>query len=240
MYLYSQGTKQKATHVVKGKTKYLLKKKKPITLTKEIKKVQLRQCEPKRSTQYTLGQTLYHNLSWYKTNLIATTQGVEQGAGMNTWQHNRVGNEIFAQSITFKFHYLTAVGRPNSLLQIKIFGYNSQEVMSDAIFWRGPSGDGADMARTVDSPDTNQVTILKSRTIQHQPNYSEANSRVCGTLISFKVNLKNRRVKYDNEGNIPKFKDIAIMAVAYDANNTTELDILGYLSVTSTLNFKDP
>lgn len=228
----------------RGNRRALARRSNKFQLTRMIKNVQLNQCETRRSTKFVEGNNMTHNVSYYVQNFLKTSQGDTQAPGMATNTENREGAAIHARGIKFKFHYLTAVDRPNSLLQIFIVEYKANTTLTDGNFWRGTDGSGAVMPRVVDMLNNNHVKVLGKCVIQLQPNYAATNQgghdRVCGKIIE-KYIPYNKYIKYERpDGTVPNWKDIAFCVVAYDANNTTQTDIIGYLSYSATLYFKDP
>ncbi len=214
-----------------------------------MKNVQLKQCETRRSTKFVEGNNMTHNVSYYQQNFLKTSQGDSQAPGMSTNTDNREGASIRARGIKFKFHYLTSEDRPNSLLQIYLFQYKANPTISDANFWRGTDGAGGNMPRTVDMPNTNHVRILGKIVVQNQNNYATSattngttdHNRVNGRIVEKYIPLRDKLVTYERpDGTIPTWKDIGFAAVSYDANNTTQTDIIGFLSYSATLYFKDP
>lgn len=221
------------------------RRKKPATkqgLVRLIKNVQLKQCETKRATDYTDGVNQYHNITNYKNNLLYTSQGTAQAPGMDTPNSSRIGDEIIPTGLLLKFHYLSAVERPNVCGVIYLFQYVADQTPDDAVFWRGPAGAGATMNRLIDMPDTNNIRILKKHVIQNRNNYAvpDTHDRVNGTMFQMYYKFPKKAVKYEANGGHPKWKDIGVASVFYDANNTLTTDILGYMSLSHTLYFKDP
>ena len=225
------------------------------SLNRRIKRISLNQCETKMSSQRfwagTNANPLYHNTTEFDMiNLLKTSRGVDDPDGTTLDGRNRVGNEIIARGILFKFMFITAQSRPNLNVMVYIYEYDSNYTAGPPQFWVGPSGGGLAQNRFLDRPNKNQVRVLRKLYIHNLPNYStvneagtERNNMVLKTLW---LPLKNRKVHYDGPGTgttnqtIPRNKDIACAMVAFDTTNTLGSDIVGYVTAQTTLYFKDP
>lgn len=232
------------------------------SLTKMIKAVALRNSEPKMASQlfsslsdpahFTLG----HNVTHYTLNLLKTEQAATANPGTNV-QSNRIGNEIVAKGLKIRMQLINALNRSNVTYKYFVFRYNSDKSsMTDADFWSGTDGTGANQNRMIDFVDTREVTILKagmiqtaSKTANMQQEHTPAGTtppyfsqqQLHSTYRDLWIPLKDRKILYDgNNSPVPKFTDIGLAVIAYDVNNTTQGDALGYLDFTSRLYFKDP
>lgn len=217
------------------------------SLTRMIKRVQLNQCETRRSTDFLEGQVTNHNTTEYVTNLLKTTPGDFQNAGMEENTANRQGAEVVAKGILCKFHYLSSVDRPNVCGNIYLFSYPSDLTIDDSVFWRGPQGAGAQMPRLVDIPNLNNITILRKISVQNRNNYAigtaagAGDARLNGTMREFYYKFPlGKKIKYDDKAEVPKIRDYGIAWVFYDANNTLTSDTVGYMSYSHTFYYKDP
>lgn len=235
-------------------TKYMSKKRLAVQLkggkglsgkiTKVIKDVTRRQMETKTSGFYVLGQSLFHNQSAYITNLMTTTQGMGSPTYFSTTPNGqRIGDKIYAMGIKFQLYHETADTRPNCVTKVFVFTYNSGATISDATFWQGSSAAGGNLLRLIDLPNNDNVTILKTLTIQHQPSYytsaSGFSTRNCGTYRSFYVKL-NKNVVYQEDNSVnPKGRDIGFAIVNCDLNGTLQTDRVGYYNLSTQLKFKD-
>lgn len=223
------------------------------SLTSKIKQVSLAQCETKTAGQElgaisgSAAVDMYHNRTHYVANLMKTLQGVTANPGANEVD-NRVGNEVIARGLRIKLQFISDPAHPNVNIQGYVYKYESGEAQNDAAFWAGPSGAGGTMIRFLDAPDTRKVKILKSFRVTNQ-NVSfnapqttvAASAYVHNVYKDIWVPLKSQKVKYQgNNSGLPKYKDIGMCFVCFDANNTSQTDILSYLSYTVKFYFKDP
>lgn len=95
----------------------------------------------------------------------------------------------------------------------------------------------------IDFPDTRNVTILRTGLIQNRNKLptGEATQPVNNVYRNLWIPMKNKKIKYDsNNSTIPKYTTLGMAFVSYDANNTSQTDILNYLSYSTRFYFKDP
>ena len=217
-----------------------------MTLVKMIKNIAISQQETKKSMDYFASVDLYHNTTTYKGALLSTTQGVTGPDGFSQSINNRIGDRIHAKGIYFRLQWITPPLRPNLNVAFYVFKYPSNMTsIVDANFWRGVDGAGGAMNRLLDAPNTELITVVKKIFVQ---NNRGANSnttensvneqRVSNIYRNCYVKI-DKTVVYDCGGSIPKTYDYAIACVAYDANNTLTSDIVGFLSYTYELSYKD-
>lgn len=216
------------------------------TLEQKIKAITLKQCETKLSPDFEENIQLYHNRTVFNTGHLITKQGVTDPAGFGTTElRNRVGDEIVARGIKYKFWLSNKLDRPNVMYFLYIFSYNPKVTVSEAVFWRGTDGNGGVMNRMIDSPNPERVTILKR--IMVNPAYTANFSTVDvqkekSCYKEFYLNLKNRKITYDGDNTeLPKGKDIGWAIVAYDAYGTiAPSNLIASMAFSKTLYFKDP
>lgn len=215
-------------------------------LTKMVKAIQLKQCETKRSSQYTNQlQQIFHNRAYYAGNMLATTQGTSDPAGASNAGRNRVGDEVVAKGLSIRWFLENVGDHPNVIYKIYVFEYNTLESpLTDLYFWQGSDGFGANMNRTLDKPQTDRLKIRKVMTIN--PRLGSMNIGGQGGLVKTQMRqcwipLNNRKIQYnaDNSPN-PRFRDIGFAILAYDAINTSETVVLTNMQWQSTFYYKDP
>lgn len=188
------------------------------------------------------GKNLYHNVTSYVPNLLATEQGVTANPGTSE-NDNRVGNEVIARGIKIRSQWISDPKRPNMNIKLIIFKHEANETPTDANFWCGPAGAGGNQNRMIDFPDTRNVTVVKTIMIQNQfvQPYDSQQLPVHNVYRDIWIPLKNKKIKYDaNNSSVPKYTTYSMACVCYDANNTLQTDILNYWSFTSRFYFKDP
>lgn len=210
------------------------------TLSKTIKRISLKQAETKMSNQKEVSQDLYHNLTHYYPNLLATGQGVTDPVGTSQDSRNRIGSDVKAVGIRIKNQIVSAVGRPNCNYLIYVFWYQSRVTLTDTNFWSGPSGSGATNNRFLDHPRPGNFRIIKKMIVQNLNNYANVDDKVHTAYRETYFPLKLRNIHYDQDSELPQPWTLGMAVTAFDANNTGQTDILAYSNFASTFYFKDP
>lgn len=228
-----------------GKKSAAVPKTKP-KLTQMIKTVALKQCETKRSSKYQENVELYHNQSYYQTNLLNTTQGKENPSGANELG-KRVGQEVLAKGLSLKLWISNKGDRPNVMYKIIVFKYPTRGtlIVGDAMIWQGTDGAGGMMNRMIDSVATNRVHVLCERMILPE---KESDFSAGGELDREKshyrdiyIPLRNRKTKYiEPDSFFPQDHDIGFLIVGYDAYGTASTDQVGSYAFVSRFYYKDP
>lgn len=246
MKAYSKRRSRRAATTIQRYARGRSARRVPKTLARAIKNISLKNSETKTSGFTDANIALYHNLNYYKGNLLGTQQGLRDQTGFVLG--NRVGDEVIARGLAIKFHLSCARMAPNCIFKVFVFRYRTGTTLNDASFWCGVDGAGANMDRVVDMPNTEKIKILKSFVIQHQPNYcfvvdqgGAYYEKVQSTLRQIYIPLKNMRVKYDGENSpTTRFTDIGFAVLAYDYNTTLQTDVRGLLTYSYKFYFKDP
>lgn len=216
------------------------------SLAYKMKMITLKQCETKRSSQYTTQlQQIFHNKAYYAGQLLATEQGTADPAGASQTSRNRVGDEVIGIGISLRFFLENLADHPNVIYKLYVFRYNVLQTTSlnDAYFWCGTDGFGANMNRTLDKPQTDRLIILKQMTINpyigSMGNGGAANVKT--KQIQCWIPLNFRKIQY-NADNSPssRFTDVGFALLAYDAINTSETVVISNMQWQSTFYYKDP
>lgn len=220
------------------------------SLNSRIKNISLKQAETKKACQRYAGgtnaQALYHNLTDYWSNLLATTEGTADPQGTDDYRSSRVGTDLIARGIKIRFMFISTADRPNMNIMVYLYKYNSKTTQQDAIFWAGPAGSGGTNNRFLDHPNTDRVQVLKKFVIQNRNNYNitdSGSSRVHTCYRELYFPMKNQKIRYDADtgnGDVPMFKDMGLAVTAFDATNTGSTDIVAYWTASSVFYFKDP
>lgn len=218
-------------------------------LTRMVKNIQLKQCETKRSSQYTDTLVkLFHNGTYYTQFLLATNQGVENPNGLDQADGNRVGDEVIAKGLQLKWLINNVSDRPNVSIKIIVFEYSSKvQTMNDGEFWSGTDGIGAPMTRLLDRPNTDKVRVLK---VIHTSPTNEAQYSVQATstgpwekthYYTCFIPMKNRKIQYNQDGGSnTRFRNIGFAVLAYDTFSTLTTDAIAGMQWASTFYYKDP
>lgn len=199
------------------------------------------------SSQYTdTQQLLFHNKTYYAGNLLATTQGVTDPAGLALAQRNRIGDEVLAKGLSIKFSIENGARNPNVTFRIIVFRYNTLEIpLNDTYFWCGTDGSGGNMARVLDKPNRERVKIIKTMFFNpnYEANYSATldNQRIKTRTVSCYVPMGNRKVKYNSDNSsLPRYTNIGFAVLGYDSFITLETEQIAQFQWQSTFYYKDP
>lgn len=226
------------------------------SLPARVKSISLRQCETKQSNQYTSTlQQLFHDRTYYTGQLLATTQGIAEPDGIAEATGNRIGNKVVARGLKFSVYIENQSDRPNVMYRMFLFKYNTLLLaggasLQDNEFWVGLDGAGALTNRMLDSPQTRNLRILKSKVIKptHQANYSiqTAGPVPVGAfsktdLHTFYIPMKNKQIQYrDNNSTFPIRDGYGFAIVAFDTQNTATTDHISNIMWRSQFYYKDP
>lgn len=225
------------------------------SLTTMMKNVALKNCETKKANIYlATAVNLFHNLAYYATNLLATRQGLGNPEGMTEGSRNRVGDEVIARGLKIKWFMQNEADRPNVMYRIIVFRYNTLAgtpgPITDNYFWCGTDGEGGNMNRMLDRPNTERVKVIKEILVKptNQANYSIQTAGPVPVGPFSKTNiaecwipLNNRKIKYNNDDSpLVRFTDIGFAVTVYDAIGTAQTDNIADMQWTSTFYFKDP
>ena len=252
---YTRKFKPKFARRYKSRPRKRVPQTKP-QLTRMVKRFALRECETKQSNQYTSTlQQLFHDRTYYSGQLLATTQGIAEPDGIEDATGNRIGNKVVARGLMLRFYLENQFDRPNVMYRIIVFKYNTLLLaqgasLTDNEFWVGLDGSGALSNRMLDSPQTRNLTILKSKFIKptYQANYSiqtggpdpiGAFSKT--DVHQFWIPLRNKQIQYrDNNSTFPIRDGYGFAVVAFDTQNTAVSDHISNLMWRSQFYYKDP
>ena len=212
-------------------------------LGKMMKTVALRQAETKVASETTENNQLRHNGTAYRNNRLFTRQGTADSQGFSSSNLCRVGDEIVARGIKFKWWLSNKADRPNVMYNIYVFYYNTLETPTDSTFWRGTDGTGATMNRMLDQPNPERVKVLKKLTVKPGAQFYEPapDGKEHSYFRECWLPLNNKKIVYrrDSTG-VPKLQDIGFAIVAYDSYGTLVSDNIASYAYSTTLYFKDP
>lgn len=222
------------------------KKKANQSLTALVKRVSLNQAETLRSTKSLENIQLYHNQTYYITNLLHTTQGDTNPGGAQVFG-TRQGQEVIAKGLSLKFWLSNKNDRPNCMYKIIVFKYPTRGtlIVGDALLWQGTDGQGAQMNRMIDSIATNRVHILAQRII-HPDREAEfvgvgGFGKEKSHLREIYIPLKDKKLRYiDPNSFFPQDHDIGFAVVAYDSFGTLTSDNIASYAYVSRFTYKDP
>lgn len=212
-------------------------------LAKMMKSVALKQCETKVASDTAENLQLTHNGTYYRSNFFFTAQGTADQQGLDSNPRCRLGDEIIARGIKFKWWLSNKGDRPNVMYNIYVFYYNTLESPTNSTFWRGTDGVGGTMNRMLDNPNPDRIKVLKKFVVNSKSQYEGVapnlfeHSQYRECYISF----NNKKITYrrDSSGT-PKGWDLGFAVVPYDAFGTLTTDNIASFAWSSTFYFKDP
>ncbi len=222
----------------------LRRKAKPIQrLANQMKTIALKQCETKVASDTAENLNLTHNGTYFKSNFFFTSQGTGDPQGLDSSPRVRIGDEIIARGIKFKWWLSNKGDRPNVMYNIYVFYYNTLETPTVSTFWRGTDGVGGTMNRMLDNPNPDRIKVLKKFVVNSKSQYlgtapdlfEHSQYREC--YLSF----NNKKIVYrrDSSG-VPKHWDLGFAVVPYDSFGTLITDNIASFAWSSTFYFKDP
>jgi len=224
------------------KSKYGISKRQ--ALVSLIKKVSLSQVETKHTHYVIENQQLYHNSGYIKLNLLNTTQGVADNQTGSTFFAGRVGDEVIARGLSFKIWVANKSDRPNVMYRLIVFKYQSLTSPTSSAIFTGANGN-----KMMDDIDREFVTVVYQKIFQVQLGFSaipdplqagDQDGVEAHRYLSFYIPLKNKRIVYADQSNIPKFIDYGFRIVPYDSYGTLETDIISSMAFQTQFYFKDP
>lgn len=204
-------------------------------LTSLIKRVSLGQVETKRSSKYQEGVDLMHNTTIYNLALLDTLQGDGNPDGANKYPGERIGNEIIAKALSFKFYLERQSSNASSHFKVIVFQYPAAGFsVNDGTFWQGANGAGANnIMRIIDTVAVNKIKILKQVILRPQQWYTRE--------LSLYIPLGNKKIKYmDNNSQYPQGMNIGFAIVGCDKIADSTSTKIGELNYAWKLTYKDP
>lgn len=217
-------------------------------LIKLINKVSLKKAETKQGHFNEENVNMNHNSGILRTNILYTTQGTtDTETGASNFA-NRIGDEVIARGIKFKFWIANKYDRPNILYRLVIFKYQSLKTPVSSDLWKGANGN-----KIMDDFDREAFTPLYQRIFKIQMGVSgvlkynetlttnyDAYKKEAFKYLSVYVPLKNMKIKYSDGGNIPKFTNVGMVLIPYDAYGTLTTDTVASVNWSYKFYFKDP
>lgn len=208
-----------------------------------VKRVMLKQCETKVAGETEENIRLFHNGTNYKSGFLSTSQGTGDNQGFIVANRVRVGDEIIARGLKFKFWVSNKADRPNVMYHIWIFQYNALESPTNSMFWCGTDGQGGTMNRMLDHPNPERIKVLKKLVINSKDQYYQPapDGKEHSQMKECRIPMKNRKITYraDN-GTVPRGRDIGFAVATYDAYGTLVTDIIATYAYSCSFYFKDP
>jgi len=207
-----------------------------------IKKVSLRPVETKHTHNIDENLQLYHNTPYYIYENLRTEQSVADNNNGTSNFSCRVGDEVIARGLSYKFWFANKLDRPNVMYKIVFFELRSTSVPSGGAPY---SSQGATNYMIRDL-DTEKFKIIRTVKFNLQ---TSAQKLVTGDTfggaeghraVTVWLPMNNRKIKYENGTSTPRFTDIAFTVVCYDSFGTLLTDNIASFAVCRKFYFKDP
>lgn len=224
------------------------------TFQRKVRKAILKTAETKYKVLSGEDTPLYHDRGDVAAGVLASTQGA---VIFNPWYQvtkgtsvsNRVGDEIYARGIALRMAYWSSAVRLSQFVRVIVATIPRVYRYPGAGAPQIQDGTNMDLMDPAGSNDTvtgmivrEGVKCLYDRVFTlHSPGRSDADEK--GDSRMFKKlwikNKRNRKIKYDTNGYVVN-NPIGVWVIPYDDYQTLRSDILGYLTYTAKLYFKDP
>jgi len=208
-----------------------------------IKKVSLKNSETKHTHAITENVQLNHNTPVIDIIHLQSTQSVGDN---NTGTSNtacRVGDEVIARGLSYKFWLANKLDRPNVMYKIVFFKYKSNTTPSAPAPYYA-QGTSNYMIRDLDTEQFKIVKIVKVNLENNGQRIITVGGALVGAEGHRSVNvwipLKNMKLKYENGSGTPHFMDYGFNIVAYDSYGTATTDTIASYSYNRKFYFKDP
>jgi len=213
-----------------------------------VRRVALNTSETKHAHRSVENEQLYHNVVSITNNVLYLTNGTDDEVIDNTTSYaTRLGDEVYLKGIDFRFWLSNKSDRPNVQYRIIIYKYPTRSTAptAGAIFQDYALAVGVSNNKMIAYIDTQNVTVLKQIRIQSSGSdyslESGATNREKSNARTVFLPMKMAKIKYSNlSGGTPKFWDIGVAIVAYDAYGTLISDNIASVAWSYKLYFKDP
>lgn len=208
---------------------------------KMIKSVALKNTETKVTFTSVENQNLFHNGGTTnnfanRINLLATTQG--------TADTNRIGDEVFGSHLTIKLWLSNKLDRPNVMYRIFVY---SAPVDKSAVADFTNLLKGGNANKMLGIVNTGVYRLMYHKLINPKAGdyslESGAANKERSHYVPIKLNLRNRRIKYQaTASQLPKEQrnHLILGIVAYDAYGTLTSDNIASYAIQTAFYFKDP
>lgn len=223
-------------------TKYKNRVNKRGTLVRLIKKISLGQHETKQVHRVLENINVNHNQGYAFTNLLYTTQGInDNDTGANNY-NCRLGDEVQGKGISIKLWIANKLDRPNIMYRLVVFKYQSQSIPTLSSIFVGANGN-----KIMDDLDREYITPVYQKLFNLQVGYSaypsgslgDADGREAHIYKKIYIPLKDKKIHYNNGGSVPKFVDYGFALIPYDSYGTLTTDNICSFSYQMKFYFKD-
>jgi len=119
------------------------------------------------------------------------------------------------------------------MYKLYLFWYDPDATLDDAYCFFSQTN------KMLDRVNNETLTVIDSKTIFSGPSYAETDherSQLCTLHKSY----KGKKIKYDEGGQVPKFKTLGMCVVCYDAFGTLQTDNIASYAYNCQIKFIDP
>ncbi len=214
-----------------------LSRKQRTSVRKIARKTALGLSETINTTTLYENQQLIHNKSYYLKNLLKTSQGLlDDNDGSSATNAIRKGDEVILKNINLRFWLSNKDNRPNVMYKGILFWYDAGgPAPNDAMVYFTQNN------KMLDRYNTEQISIIDTFIVKSTNNYAvDANNHEKSYLANLNKSWKVKKIHYNEGGSVPKFKDIGLALVAYDAFGTLQTDNIASFALNIKLSYKDP
>jgi len=195
--------------------------------------------EDKSSVSTSENVQLFHNKALYEGKLIGSqiAQGVQDGdqsatgTGLTTI---RVGDQISLKNVNIRFWLSNKLDRPNVMYKGVLFWYPQGVSPSDTTVYKTQSN------KMLDRYNNKVIRIIDQFIVKSTNNYAvDANNHEHSYLATLNKSYKNKKITFDNNGQVTKGWEIGFALVCYDAYGTLQTDNIASCAFNVQVTFQD-
>jgi len=178
---------------------------------------------------------LIHNKTDYLANFLSCKQGVADPNNIQGSSNRlvRLGDEYYLKSINMRLWLSNKKDRPNVMYKAYLFWYDSDATLSDVTCYFTQQN------KMLDRVNDESISVIDSKTIFSGPSYAQTEHEH-SYLCTLKQSWKQRKITYDEGGDLPKKRTIGMMVVAYDAFGTLQSDNIASYAYNCKIEIIDP
>ncbi|AXH74628.1 MAG: putative capsid protein [Circoviridae sp.] len=182
---------------------------------------------------------LFHNKVLYEGKLIGTqiAQGVQDGdqsSGGTGLTTIRVGDQISLKNVNIRFWLSNKDDRPNVMYKGVLFWYPVGVAPSDTTVYKTQTN------KMLDRYNNKVIRIIDQFIVKSTNNYAvDANNHEHSYLATLNKSYKNKKITFDNNGQVPKGSELGFALVGYDAYGTLQTDNIASCAINVQITFQD-
>ncbi len=182
---------------------------------------------------------LFHNKPDYDAAWLSCKQGTADPENLTT-RLARVGDEIYLQNVNIRLWLSNKNDRPNVMYKATLFWYDATVSLSDTYVYFTQTN------KMLDRINTENVGIIDQKTLFSGSSYTTGVASDPGSakehsyLMTLNGSWKNKKITYDEGGSVPRFRDIGLCVVCYDAFGTLQTDNIATYAYNGMITLTDP